>query len=501
MAMCLILAIARLLLNRLQESVQLAGVVAEDLALDGRADRAEVLGDPLLRVGPDAVGMRVVRAPHDVVLADERDHHRDRGLVLIGRIALPAPQLARLHREVELVVAVLVPLVHPVEDVRQPAHAGLAEHELETREAIESAREHYARQKLGGGDLEHGRAGGAVAEVVLLLHRIVGRLANGIARRVERDRHATFLSGFPQRIPRPMPDGKRGSGHGEVGALETEPRRTPELRRRRHRIVVRNAREPDEAPGIGLAEVGGPAVVDLVDRLDELAVLHAQADPEDSVHHLGVDAVEVLILQTQIRRGRVRAALIEADLEHLLDVLRESALDSVEAEAESAEDTQFLFLGIPARSVVGLPHLGHPIAEPGGGVLDPEVAGHPGHIDVAVGGDDAIAHGLTSLESETVSVRTFTLMARRQGSATERHGSRRPSNVWLTSRRFRIGWIWRTHDHPGIETGPRRVRAGSSHARVARLSRRPRADPPVAVVVLPPDRRGRPRADSRERWR
>src|SRR2546425_8324316 len=147
MAMCLILALARLLLNRLQEPVQLAGVVAEDLALDGRVDRAEVLGDPLLRVGPDAVGMGIVRAPHDVVLADERDHHGDRGLVLIGRIALPAPQLARLHREVELVVPVLVLLVHPVEDVRQPAHAGLAEHELETREAIESAREHDARRE------------------------------------------------------------------------------------------------------------------------------------------------------------------------------------------------------------------------------------------------------------------------------------------------------------------------------------------------------------------
>src|SRR5207245_9904157 len=99
---------------------------------------------------------------------------------------------------------------------------------------------------------------------------------------------------------------------------------------------------------------------------------------------------------------------VEANLEHLLDVLRESPLDSVEAEAESAEDTELLFLGIPARSVVGLPHLGHPIAEPGGRVLDPEVAGHPGHIDVAIRGDDAIAHGLTSLESETVSVRTFT---------------------------------------------------------------------------------------------
>jgi len=61
--------------------------------------------------------------------------------------------------------------------------------------------------------------------------------------------------------------------------------------------VAGNAREADEALGIALAEVGRPVVVDLVHRLDELAVLHAQADPEDAVHHLGVDAVDLLVLE------------------------------------------------------------------------------------------------------------------------------------------------------------------------------------------------------------
>src|SRR5262247_3219177 len=83
----------------LDQSVELAGVLADDLALDGRADAGEVLGDPLLRVGPDAVGVRIVRAPHDVVLADQRDHRRDGRLVLVRRVPLPAPQLARLHRQ------------------------------------------------------------------------------------------------------------------------------------------------------------------------------------------------------------------------------------------------------------------------------------------------------------------------------------------------------------------------------------------------------------------
>src|SRR5262245_49640872 len=45
-------------------------------------------------------------------------------LVQVRRVSLAAPERARLHREVELVVAVFVLLVLAVEDVRQPAHAG-----------------------------------------------------------------------------------------------------------------------------------------------------------------------------------------------------------------------------------------------------------------------------------------------------------------------------------------------------------------------------------------
>jgi hypothetical protein len=205
-----------------------------------------------------------------------------------------------------------------------------------------------------------------------------------------------------------VPDRKRGGGDREVGALEPELRRAPQLAGRGRGIVARNAREPDEAPRVGLAEVGGPGVVDLVDRLRQLTILQTETDAEDAVHHLGVDAIEILILEPEIRRGRVRAALVEADLEHLLDVFGEVALDPVEAESEAAEDTELLFFGVPLRSVVGLPYLRDPVTELRRRVLHPEIAGHPRHVDVAVGGDDAVAHGLTSLECKTVSVRTFT---------------------------------------------------------------------------------------------
>src|SRR2546425_13020800 len=192
--------------------------------------------------------------------------------MLVRRVSLSAPELAGFHRQVELVIAVLVLLVHPIEDVRKPADASLAEHEPEAREPIQRAREHDTGEKLGGGNLEHRGAGGAVSQVVFLLHGLVGGLANGIARGVERDRHAAFLRRLPERIPGGMPDGEHGGGHGEVSALEPEPRRAPELSRGRRGIMVGNAREADEAPWIALAEARRPVVVDLVHRLDQLAV-------------------------------------------------------------------------------------------------------------------------------------------------------------------------------------------------------------------------------------
>src|SRR5262249_51255045 len=144
---------------------------------------------------------------------------------------------------------------------------------------------------------------------------------------------------------------------------KAERRRAPKLFRRGGGVVTRNAREPDEAPRIALAEVGGPAVVDLVDRLDQLLVGKPQADAEDAVHDLGVDAVDLLVLEPEGGGGGMRPAFVEAGLEHPLDVLGKSALDAVEAEAEAAVHPELLVLGEPAGPVVGLPHLRRPVAE------------------------------------------------------------------------------------------------------------------------------------------
>src|SRR5438876_221129 len=60
-------------LRLLLQPVERDDVVARDLLLDALGQHAQVLLDVPARLRPDAVGMRIVRAPDDVVLADQRD--------------------------------------------------------------------------------------------------------------------------------------------------------------------------------------------------------------------------------------------------------------------------------------------------------------------------------------------------------------------------------------------------------------------------------------------
>src|SRR6266850_6828787 len=77
------------------EAVERGGVVADDLAADLRGQVPQLAVDVLLGVRPHAVGMREVRAPHDLVhaqLVEQLDADR---IGLVRRPALALPVLAR----------------------------------------------------------------------------------------------------------------------------------------------------------------------------------------------------------------------------------------------------------------------------------------------------------------------------------------------------------------------------------------------------------------------
>src|SRR5262245_23126021 len=80
----------------LHQAVELPRVLAGDLVDDVGGQVAELLLDILRRLGPDAVGVRVVRGPHERLHAHLVDHLGADPVELEGRLALAPPVIARL---------------------------------------------------------------------------------------------------------------------------------------------------------------------------------------------------------------------------------------------------------------------------------------------------------------------------------------------------------------------------------------------------------------------
>src|SRR6185503_7643751 len=125
--------------SSLAKVVQPGDVVVGDLAAHAVREPGEVLAEDGVRVRPETIGVRVIGAPDDIVLADQRHDGLEVLVLLVGDEALAAEVVAGLELEAERAGAVLVLGVEPVEDVGQPGHAGLAEHELEVRVGLAGA--------------------------------------------------------------------------------------------------------------------------------------------------------------------------------------------------------------------------------------------------------------------------------------------------------------------------------------------------------------------------
>src|SRR5487761_1667533 len=124
----------------LVQVVEAGHVLAGDLPAHGGRDLGEVAVESGVRARPDAVGMRVVRAPDDVVLAYQWDDRFEELVLLIGHIALPAEVIARLQFEIKAARPVGIFGVETVEHIGQPSHPGFAEDEIEIGVLVAGAR-------------------------------------------------------------------------------------------------------------------------------------------------------------------------------------------------------------------------------------------------------------------------------------------------------------------------------------------------------------------------
>src|SRR5438445_685797 len=126
---------ARRAVALLHEPVELAGVLADDLPADVRRQMPELALDVLRGIRPDAIGMREIRRPHDIVDPELVEELHADLVGLEGGLALPPPVLARRHAQAEILELVLPLEVHAVEDVGDPADPALAEHQGDPRMA------------------------------------------------------------------------------------------------------------------------------------------------------------------------------------------------------------------------------------------------------------------------------------------------------------------------------------------------------------------------------
>ena len=94
-----------------------------------------------------------------------------------------------------------------------------------------------------------------------------------------------------------MPDRFHCPGGGKVSTFEADRRRPPYLCRSGGRIVIGNARQPQQTRRVGFAELCHVVIVELVDHGEELAILQQPVHAEHPIHNLRVNAVEILIFE------------------------------------------------------------------------------------------------------------------------------------------------------------------------------------------------------------
>jgi hypothetical protein len=121
------------------EPVELGGVLAGDLVHDFRGEAGELLLDVFRGFGPDAVGVRVVRALHHRLDADIVDELGADRVERESRLALAAPIFAGLQFH-PVAEAVLEFEIHAVQRIGEPAGAALAKRHFEARIVLEHAR-------------------------------------------------------------------------------------------------------------------------------------------------------------------------------------------------------------------------------------------------------------------------------------------------------------------------------------------------------------------------
>src|SRR2546430_1736978 len=305
----IVLLILGILGRASEQPVELARILARDLVRDVGRQMAELLLDVFRGLGPHAVTVRVVGAPHQRLDAHIFDELGADVVELEGALALPAPVVARLHREAKVAEAILPLEVHPVERVGDPADPALAERDADVGIALEHRGADHGGQDVDEVHLEagdHREEGGAAREPALRVE-----LARRQRReRVEVERQVHVVHGLPERLPDRMPHRLHVPRARELHPAQAELRHAVDLLHGRVDVAVWQAGQADVAFGIVAAEGFQPVVVDPEHLVGGLRIVEPRRGAEDAVDHLGLDPVAVHVFHAQRGIGGPADALL-----------------------------------------------------------------------------------------------------------------------------------------------------------------------------------------------
>ena len=258
--------------------------------------------------------------------------------------------------------------------------------------ALEDAAEDDGSQRLV--DLQ-GRARDPDADVPRVIRlRAAGQDRAQPSPEVKADRDPRVGRRFPQHLPRLVPKRYRHLGREQHPSAEPGLLEVAHLLSGHRRVVDWDQAHTDQALGRGGAELREPVVVGAVAYTTNIGILDQERD-DRAVHDRRVDAVPVHVRQAQRRRRRAEHTV----LEHAATVDRGPA--SAPGAGRSGTPAPELPPVVPAhpgRAIARLHDLRGPVAPLRRHARVPDILRHPLQVDVIVGRDDPVVHGVLRIQ-------------------------------------------------------------------------------------------------------
>src|SRR3989449_5840077 len=286
------------------KAVEAEGATGEHLVLRLGGQPSEPLAEHLRRAREEAVRVRIIGGPHDLVRPDVVGQHRDAALDRLERDpAIALEQLARPRLRRGLVEALVIEVpVHAVEPRRDPAAARLEKRDAQSRMTVDDTAPDDTQRH------EHHlhRVRDHVARRAVVLEPIDADGRHRVGRSlVEADGDIEVLGHRPERLVHRVADHLLAV----IRVGPQEPAAHPELFAGVAHLVDRQVdrlhgqhRDPEKALGIRLAVIGEPAVVGAAHPCGQAGILDGAGEQaETGIEEGGIDAVGIHVDDARVR--------------------------------------------------------------------------------------------------------------------------------------------------------------------------------------------------------